>query len=213
MKEEFPEMSSIMIKKSEFNVNTKVLDCEGFCPSVGFNVHTLTGPNALNLFVNLRDVIERYRGLEKRDNEIQRICSKDDEECQISQSELDVFHGIIERNKYELRRKEIDAIDKLTKEINQIINENNIDVSEYKEKGKFKIPSKLLAFMFRNNRSIKAKSSILSQRISILAEFDKEFNIKDGKRPKVRKLSESEINSMLSKLTEKDIKRYIEFNM
>lgn len=214
MFDEFPEMNKVMINKNKFNIEKDILSCNGFCPTTGFHVDKLTGDDPLNLFINLKDIMERYKGLEKRDKEIQRLCSEDDEECIVSNNDLETFRKIIERNKYEFRRREIVSINILIDEINQLVTLNNrINIDEYLVNGKYSLPPNLLISLYRRNKLIKSKLQNLSNKILTLEDFDKQFNIKDTSQSEIKPILESKINKMLDEISDYQIKELIETHM
>jgi len=211
MNQEFSELNNILILSSEFTKYEKldVINCEGFCPSVGFNVHKLTGPDALSLFVNLKDVMERYRGLQKRAFEMKRLCHENDYECVNADRELKAFRGMVNRNKYEMREREIQIIDKLTADINNIISVNEIDAKKYiHENGQYKIPPRILVAIYRSNEQAKNMSDILTERLMVLDDFDREFSVRNGRKPKDR--MKSIITEIIKNLSQDNIKKLVE---
>jgi len=213
---EFPSISSFLTPIEDYT-QFNYLNCQGYClfgdypletakvqPSQSKNTadHTMdvTLRELLVLF-STREFIERYQGLKKRSDELQKkagiLCNVNDKLCKNfveealeATGELEGFRQLVEYGKFEIWRRGIESIERERTQIDEMIRMNNMDVEshlrqvqslsikgvvdEIEVKSSI-IPSRELICYHREQ--IKGRLAILVNMVSSLVEFDDEFKV------------------------------------
>lgn len=205
----YPEMNNIM--KLKDSKSLEILDCDNLHDGLCQVKTNIINTEDLTSLLSVDIVLQRYKGLKKRENELEYICPVDSNECSKIKSELTQFQNMISNDRYKIYEKEYENILKRKQDIEDQLVKRNKQLEQFRVGSKYDIPSDIIVDTYRLGDYLRKQSKSLNLKINSLKEFVDVFDLKNVNLPNNGIRVDGPFQKVMQRYSEDDVKKLVEF--